>query len=43
VEASDVQGALDALRRKGLVWKSERGSYLLEDPAIAEAVRLQQP
>jgi hypothetical protein len=40
VDASDAQGALDALRKKGLVWKSERSIYLLEDPAIAEVVKL---
>lgn len=32
--------ALDALRKKGFVWRSERSVYLLEDPAVAEVLKL---
>lgn len=34
VTKSEVQGAIAALREKGLVWKSERGEYALEDAAV---------
>jgi hypothetical protein len=36
IETSDVQAALDSLRTKGLIWKSERGIYLLDDPVTGE-------
>ena len=34
VTKSEIQGAITALRDKGLVWKSERGEYALEDAAV---------
>lgn len=40
VEPTDVQAALDSLRKKGLVWKSHRSIYLLEDSSIIEIMRL---
>jgi hypothetical protein len=39
VEVTDAQGALDALRKKGLIWKSDRSVYLLEDPVISDLMR----
>lgn len=35
-----VQAALDALREKGLVWRSARGVYALEDESWAEWIKL---
>ena len=31
IDASSIQYALDALRGKGLIWKSGRGAYSVED------------
>jgi hypothetical protein len=36
VQTSTIQAALDALRDKGLVWKSAVGSYALEDDSLSE-------
>lgn len=35
VSKSEAQGAINALREKGLVWRSERGEYAVEDEAVA--------
>lgn len=39
VSASEAQSALDGLREKEMVWRSERGVYLLEDPQIGDALQ----
>jgi hypothetical protein len=36
VAASDVQAALEALRQKGLIWKSGRGAYAVEDQGMGD-------
>lgn len=36
-----IQAAIDGLRDKELVWKSNRGAYALEDKSIAEWLRMQ--
>lgn len=37
--AQTIQAALEALRDKGLVWKSGRGAYALEDSGMADWVK----
>jgi len=36
VSTSQVQHALDALTREGLVWRSSRGAYALDDEMVSE-------
>jgi hypothetical protein len=36
VDASAVQRAIEALSERGLIWKSARGQYALEDQAMRE-------
>jgi hypothetical protein len=43
VAATDVQAALDALRQKGLVWKSGRGAYAVEDQGMSEWLEARRP
>ena len=39
VGTSAVQRALGALQRSGLVWRSHRGAYALEEPRLVELMR----
>lgn len=39
VTASEAQGALDALRERGLVWRSARATYALEDQDFSDWIR----
>lgn len=36
VRPQSIQAGLDALRAKGLVWKSGRGAYALEDSGLRD-------
>lgn len=36
VDASAVQGAIEALRQKNIIWRSARGQYALEDQSVAD-------
>ncbi len=43
VTTSDMQSALEALRDKGLIWRSGRGSYAVEDQGMAEWLQARRP
>lgn len=43
VTTSDMQSALEALRDKGLIWRSGRGAYAVEDQGMAEWLQARQP
>lgn len=43
VSPSSVQAALDALRDRGLVWRSARGDYALEDQGLADWLAERRP
>lgn len=42
VTASSAQAAIDALRDNGLVWRSARGQYALEEQALAEWIKARE-
>lgn len=43
VTPRDVQGAMEVLRERGLVWRSGRGAYAIEDQGMAEWLAARQP